>query len=199
MIKRIVTIIICTVGLSACYLPAKFDADIEIARNGFYKIDFAGYLARVPLYSKLHKNELSPAEEKEQVDIILRDLKRDESVVEASYYQKGHFKVVYKKQGDLLQSKMITILRRNEDLISLTFSKKNGTITVRGNHVRKQDANRLADMGLWMEGVLRLKTDAAVVSNNATTIKKGEGREQLLIWEIKGPFDPAPKAVLALR
>jgi hypothetical protein len=186
-------------ALGACYLPARFAAEVDVARTGFYSIDFVGYLAWVPLYEKLHNNEISPSEERKEVKRILTDLRRDDAVKEAEYYKKGHFKVVYRKTGDLLKTGMVTFIRRNEDMLTLTYSRRDRQIRLRGRELNKTDVERLVDMGLWVEGELRLKTGAPVLSQNAKRVEKSADGRQTLVWTIKSPYDPTPEAVLALR
>ena len=49
-----------------CYMPIRFDAEIEIRRNGFYDFKFDGYLASVDLYKGLKEGTISPEEEKKR-------------------------------------------------------------------------------------------------------------------------------------
>lgn len=187
-------------GVAACYLPARFAAEIEVSRQGFYTFDFAGYLVDVPLYMDLKDNKISRDEEKERVGKLEGNFKRNASVSKFSYYQKGHFKVEYKKSGDITETGMFVFYQRNENMISLQFDKETGNITVRGTYIKKQDADRIREAGLWIEGDLTLKTDARVLKHNATSIKKGsKPGEQILTWKITGPYDSGPKALLQLR
>ena len=39
--------------LSGCYLPLRFDAEIELSKRGYYSIIFDGYLVWVPFFDKL--------------------------------------------------------------------------------------------------------------------------------------------------
>ncbi len=55
--------------LTGCYLPVRFDAEIEITRYGTYNLIFDGYMVSVPLYDGLRKNDIKTAEEKEKVEV----------------------------------------------------------------------------------------------------------------------------------
>ena len=46
---------------------------------------------------------------------------------------------------------------------------------------------------------LRVKTDARVVSHNATSVTKNGARGQTYAWKIKSVFDPPPRLVIATR
>jgi len=203
MLKRIphVALLLAVTGiLSACYLPARFDAEIKFNRQGYYDIIFDGYLVHIPTYEALNKGEMTPAQEKEKVAIVTRDIKRSPSAKEFSYIKKGHFKIHWEKKGDLLQQRMITFLRRDKPLITLQYVRRTGLITMRGTSLKKADAKRLAEAGLNMQGEIRFKSDAKVISHNATKVveKKGQ-REVTYIWKINSLFGKAPKLEISVR
>ncbi len=200
MLKRTLLSLLLLPILSGCYLPARFDAEIELSRTGFYSLEFQGYMAEIGLYRAIKDKKLNAEEEAEKVEILKRDFTRDKSVKEFSYFKDGHFKVHYLKKGDITKTGMVTFVRRNENILSITSSPKTGTITIRGKYLKKNDIQRIIDMGLWMEGEVRVKTDAKVLNHNATTVTKGEGRrEQIFTWNINNPYAPAPKLELILR
>ncbi len=191
--------LVVTAILGGCYMPARFDAEIEITRHGFYNIIFDGYLVSVPLYDGLRKGKISPDEEKIKAANLKTDLTRDSAVKEFQYMKQGHFKVHWEKKGDLLRTKMVTFLRRNVNIISLKYVRTTGQITMAGTSVAPSQAKRLVAMGLNIVGELRLKTDANVVQHNATKVKKTKNRSKLYIWKLKSIFDPSPNLVISLR
>lgn len=185
--------------LSGCYVPASFDAEIEIDRTGFYKFKFDGYMAEVNLFNKVVKDFISPAEEAERVARLKTDLMRDSATKSFEYFKKGHFKILWEKQGDLLKSKMVTFLRRNENLISISYVKSKALVSIQGTSLSQVNAQRMVDSGLGLRGSLKVTTDAKVISHNATKVKKGEGRKKIYYWIIESPFDPSPKLSFNLR
>ena len=56
----------------------------------------------------------------------------------------------------------------NSVLFSISYLKDSGQVTMRGTMVKKNDAKRLTEMGLGIDGELRVKTDGRVVDHNAT-------------------------------
>ncbi len=186
--------------LSGCYLPLRFDAEIELSKRGYYSIIFDGYLAWVPFFDKLRKGKLSKKKERKESKRILKDLKRDSATKEAKYFKNGVFKVHWEKSGDLFRSPMVTFVRRNATLFSISYIKKSGQVTLRGTMVKKSDAQRLTDMGLGIDGELRVKTDGRVVKHNAAKETKVPGSNQkLYVWKVKSLFDRAPELVMVLR
>jgi hypothetical protein len=191
------TLLIVTLG--GCYVPASFDAEIEVGRTGFYKIKFDGYMAEVNLFNKVVKDNISPQEEEERVARLKTDLMRDTATKSFEYLEKGHFKILWEKQGDILRSKMVSFLRRNENMISIIYIKSKQMVTIQGTSISKVNAQRMIDAGLGFQGSLKVTTDAKVISHNATKVKKGEGRKKIYYWIITSPFDPSPKLSFNLR
>ncbi len=187
-------------ALGGCYFPVRFDAEIEISRYGTYSMIFDGYLVDVPLYDGLRKGKVSGLEERRKIELLKTDLTRDSSVKEFQYFKQGHFKVHWVKSGDLLRTGMVTFVRRNENILSLTYNKKKGIITVRSTPIARVTAKRLKEIGLDMQGQLRVKTDAPVVNHNAQkTVKDKKSGKRVYVWNIKSILDTPPKLVVVLR
>ena len=200
-VRFLASALVMALTLGGCYFPILFDIEIELDRSGYYSIIFDGYLAKVELYDAIRLNKITPAEEKERVAAVKTDLTRDSALKDFKYFKQGRFKVHWEKNGDLLRSKMVTFLRRNEKMLSLKYVKSNGLITMEGAAVPKSAYQQLADMGLNMQGQIRIITKARIVDHNATQVKgkiKGRG-EKTLTWKIKSITDATPRAVLSLR
>lgn len=189
-------------ALAACYLPVRFDAEIDLSKRGYYELLFDGYLVWVPFYDKLKKGEIQALRENEEAQKIIDDLTRDSATKEAKYFKNGVFKVNWQKSGDLFRDPMITFVRRNATLFSISYSKENQQVTMRGTMVKEVDAKRLTEMGLGIQGELRVKTDGQVLEHNATKESKisEDGRQKsLYVWKIASLSERAPKLVMVLR
>ena len=186
-----------TLLLTGCYLPVRYDAEIEITRYGTYKMTFDGYMVWLPLYDGLRKNEIKPAEEREKVEVVRRDLTRDSSTKRATYLRNGIFNVHWEKSGDLSEDPMVTFFRRNQAFLTLKFIRTTGELTVEAVSISDDQAQKLTAMGLGMEGQIRIKTQARVISNNANRIS--EDLDHFYIWDIRGLNTPLPRMVMSLR
>jgi hypothetical protein len=190
------------VMLNGCYLPIYFDSEIEITRQGYFKMIFDGYLAKVELYDKLRKNEITPTEEREQVEIIKTDFTRDTSTKIFEYKEKGRFRVNWTREGDLTQVKTVTFFRRNENMLGISYNSQTGLIAVNGRSMKRDVRQRLNDIGLAMRGEIRVITDAPVLRHNATTVKRNTSRGpnfKTYTWKIANIFTPTPSMSIALR
>lgn len=190
------------VTLSGCYMPIRFDVEIEISRAGYYNFIFDGYMAKVTLYDGIRKGEIGPAKEKEQADLIKTDFTRDSSTKEFEYLKQGHFKVHWEREGDLIKVKSVTFVRRNEYMFGISYNSKTGRIQAAGRSIARATKKQLNDIGLGMTGNIRIISDAKVVSHNATTVKKDKkrgGKTKIYTWKINNIFDPTPSLIIALR
>ena len=138
--------------LSSCYLPVRYDAEIDLSRTGYYDFYFDGYLAKVQLYQDLKDNKIDRDEEAEQVQLIKDDFARDPAASEFKYYEKGHFHINYKRSGDLLKTKTMTFYRRNEYMLGLAYNKNTGQITMLGKSLKRDIKDRLRAAGLDSSG-----------------------------------------------
>lgn len=184
--------------LSGCYLPASFDADLELSRTGHYKMSFDGFIVETGLYKEIRENTIDKAKIQEKVAVVLRDFKRDSSTKSVSHFGKGAFKVVWSKSGDIIRSREVTFFRRNENMLSISYNKNTGRIGLAGRYIQKKDGDRIQAMGLDVRGVIRIKTDAKVLSHNAQKTYK-EGAVTVYGWELKSVYDRAPKMEVVLR
>src|SRR3972149_1364822 len=77
-------------------------------------------------------------------------------------------------------------------MLSITFNEKQRTITLAGKYIKKDDAERIRQMGLNVQGVLKIKTDARVEAHNAPNVTK-EPAVSVYGWRLPSVTDPSPK------
>lgn len=187
--------------LASCYMPVRFDSEITIDRYGYYDLKFEGYLAEVGLYQGLVEGKITPEEEAEKVAVIERDFTRDKDTKEFAYFREGHFKIKWERAGDLLQSKTVTFIRRNELILQLKYVANSGYVVLEGKSIAKQNRDRLAQAGLNMQGQIRVKTDMPIKDSNATSTKKDpkDPRFTWLVWDIASIHSPSPRAIFIIE
>ncbi|MBT6860469.1 MAG: hypothetical protein HOA18_17035 [Rhodospirillaceae bacterium] len=195
---RSALLLVALLVLSGCYLPASFDAELELSRTGQYKMSFDGFIVETGLYNEIRLNKIDQEKIQEKIATILRDFKRDSSTKSVSHFGKGAFKVNWVKSGDIIRSRQVMFFRRNENMLSISFNKNTGRIGLAGRYIQKKDGDRIQAMGLDVKGVIRIKTDAKVLSHNAQKTFK-EGAVTVYFWELKSVYDRAPKMEVVLR
>ena len=195
-IRTLAAALLAVFTLASCYLPGSFDAEIELSRTGLYKMTFDGYIVHVPLYDDLRQNKLTKEQQDEKIAVVINDFKRDSDTKEVSYYGQGAFKVVWQTNGDITRTKNVTFFRRNENMLSILYDEKDGTITLQTKYIKKQDADRILAMGLNVQGVLRVKTDARIIKHNAQRVTK-DGLTTIYGFRMTSITDPAPRMQVA--
>lgn len=202
VLKPLAALVFLSVFLSGCYIPIRFDAEIELHRTGAFDMKFDGYLAKVELYKGIKERKIGPAEERKQIELIKTDFGRDPSVKEFKYIKQGHFKVNWHRNGDLIRSKSVSFFNStSEYIIGIRFNKKNRQITMSTKSVKKSAKKQLSDLGLDWSGKVRVFTDAKVLTHNATTVKKNKrlgGRFMTYTWDIKNIFAPTSNMIIQI-
>ena len=187
--------------LTSCYLPQRFDSEIEVDAAGYYSMIFDGYIVDVGLYEGLLNGSISEEQEAEKVAVLMRDLSRDTAMQNVEYYKQGHFRVTWERKGDLLKTKTVTFLRRNESMVSLKYVAGTGLVEVMGRSIRKADRQRLAEMGLGMQGEIRVKSPIPALDHNATEVIQDKNDEltKWYVWRIKNIFQSTPRLLLKIE
>ena len=90
---------------------------------------------------------------------------------------------------------MVTFMRRNAAFLTIQYSKKRYQIEVLGTSLSSAQKGRLREIGLDMVGEIRVKTNAKVVSHNAT--QKGT-TDKFYVWRINSMNGRSPKMVISL-
>lgn len=188
------------VFLAGCYMPIRFDAEIEVTRGGYYDFKFDGYVAKVELFKGLKEGKINPEEERKQIELIKTDFGRSPSVKEFKYLKMGHFKVNWERKGDLLKTKTVSFFNpTSEYMLGLQYNSKTHRISMSGKSLGSDAKKRLDKLGLGWSGKIRVFTDAKVLSHNATQVQKSKtkgGRFKVYMWDIKNIFAPTPKMTL---
>ena len=187
--------------LASCYLPQRFDSEIEVDAAGYYSMIFDGYIVDVGLYQGLLDGSINEEKEAEKVVVLLRDLSRDSAMQKVEYYKQGHFRVTWERKGDLLKTKTVTFLRRNESMISLKYVAGTGLVEMMGRSIGKADKQRLAESGLGMQGEIRVKSPIPALDHNASEVIQDKNDEltKWYVWRIKNIFQATPRLLLKIE
>ena len=202
LLKNLLLPVVLSAFLGGCYIPIRFDAEIEIHRTGAYDFKFDGYLAKVELYKDLKERKIDLAEEKKQAEIIKTDLSRDTRLKEFKHLKMGHFKVNWESKGDLIKTKSVSFINStSEYIVGVRFNKKTRRISMSGKSVKRDIKKQLDEPGLGWTGQIRVFTDAKVISHNATGVKKNKrlgGRYMTYTWVVENIFAPTPSLIIQI-
>lgn len=191
---RHLAVLVLTLALSSCYIPDKFKGELRLSRYGDYALSYEGDLIWAPILHEYAKGNITLDNEEEKNNNIYKDLVRDTAIRDLKRVGKGRFHVKYERLGRLKKVQLTSLLRRDARLISLK-SNEDGTIIIDANGVKASDAQRMAELGLGMEGEFRITTDARVLRHNATEVRPF-GQYRVYVWKIENALSPTPTLVV---
>lgn len=201
-LRPLFCLIVTAVTLSGCYLPARFDSEIELDRRGYYKVMFSGYVVDTRLYGELKNGKLSSAQEVEEVKKLKTDIERDPDASDFGYIKQGYFKMKWQREGDLLKAKSVTFLRRNEMIFTLAYNKETYLVNLLGRSLSTKQKDQIVQSGLNSSGELRVITDTRVISHNADEVKDFPARgprTKVYIYRIPNIYRATPQMQISLR
>lgn len=183
--------------LSSCYVPDQFRAEIRIARNGDYSIDYKGVLTWMPLYMDIVAGKYTQAGAQEKIEAIRRDLKRDDQFTSIRSIGRGQFDVAYRRTGNFVATPgMVSFVRRNARILNID-ARANGSVTVFAETPNIDKARPMAEAGLLVRGSLRVISNMRVMgaSNANATYKEPDGEWTVYDWILDGTAPTFPEIV----
>jgi hypothetical protein len=193
-LARTLPVLVLCLVLTSCYIPDKFKGELRISRYGDWALNYEGDVIYAPILHDYAEGKITPENETERHNNIYKDLVRDIAVKDLKRVGKGRFHLRYERMGRLGKVQLTSLLRRDARLISLK-SNEDGTIIIDANGVKASDAQRMAELGIGMQGEFRITTDANVVKHNANEVRPF-GNYRVYIWKIENPLSPTPTLVM---
>ncbi|PIW28612.1 MAG: hypothetical protein COW30_07145 [Rhodospirillales bacterium CG15_BIG_FIL_POST_REV_8_21_14_020_66_15] len=201
-LRPLLILLVAAVALAGCYLPARFDAEIELDRRGYYKVIFAGYMVDTRLYKDLKEGKVQGAQEVEEVKKLKADIERDPDASDFGYIKQGYFKLKWQREGDLLKAKSVTFLRRNEHILGIAYNKETRLVNILGRSLPKSQKDQIVQAGMNTTGELRVITDTKVISHNADEVKDFPARgprTKVYVFRIPNIYRATPQMQVSLR
>lgn len=196
--KAFLGFVICF-SLASCYVPDNFGSEIRITKDGSYGISFNGELIWAPLYGQLARGEMSPETAAEQIPQFMSALKEDKNFKSVTSLGKGRFDVRYDQRGRFDRTKMISFVRRNYRIFQIRAN-EDGKVSFFGSKSGATYADQLEASRLQTRGLLRIVTDAEVLSHNATSVRPAPMPGYAMYdWKVESFRQPAPKLILQLN
>ncbi len=200
--KTITSVVIAACLLGSCYMPMKFDIEVELTREGFYSMIFDGYIVKVAFYDEIRQKKIEATDIRTKAESFRKSLSLDPSVKSVKYIQQGVYQIHWEKTGDILQSKFVTFMQRNENMLSLKYVKTKGTVQLAGTSASQDQRKRVSEMGLDSSGQIRFITNAKIVGHNANRVidyaTRGP-RFMMYIWDIDSVFSPTPNLTVSMH
>ncbi|MEX2615659.1 MAG: hypothetical protein WD767_06155 [Alphaproteobacteria bacterium] len=194
MIIRVLSLLAILLLAGGCYVPAKFEADLNIDESGKFAFRYTGNLLAVPLLRKLSFGEVTQENLAENAAIYERDLARDSGFRKIEHLEGAIYGVEFDRQGDILREKTFSFVRSNAVFLAMK-RRRDGLIEVFGSRPPENLVDALIDYGFDVRGVFRIWTNAKVVSHNAPQSRE-EGSPRVYQWRIQSMRDTPPSLIL---
>jgi hypothetical protein len=185
--------------LASCYLPDRYEAEIRLTKDGGYGVTFIGQLTYAPLYGQIARGLITEEKAKDNDRMILEQLKRDTAFKEVSPLGRGRYQVRFEREGRFGGAmQMVNFATRNQAIFRVRTT-EDGLVQVNGSGQGQLYAARFEEIGLRIQGLLRIVTDAEVIEHNATFVRASvtPGFTQY-DWRIRNFRDPPPQFIARL-
>ncbi len=196
-LKRLIVVAM-LMPLTSCFVPDKYSTEIRLTKSGGYGISYVGELTWAPLYGQLTRGEIEPEAGAEQAAAFLAGLKADIYFESVTGLGSGRYKVRYDRQGQFTETQLLSFVRRNARIFQIRAS-EDGTVNFFGTGAGSNQADQLEAIGLRTEGLVRVVTDAEVLSHNAMSVKRSPTPGYTIYdWNMTSFRQPVPKLTLQL-
>jgi hypothetical protein len=194
LVRTAVVLLVTLFGLTSCYVPDRFRAELRLSRFGDWSISFDGDLLYGPMLHEYAENRVKPEEEADRLEHVMADLRRDPAIKYVKSAGRGRFNVRYERQGRIGREQLTAFVRRDARILMIK-SQRDNQIIVGAHALRPAEAEAMATGNINMTGEFRITTDASVIQNNATEIRQF-GAYRVYIWKIENSLSPMPKLVM---
>lgn len=210
--------------LAGCYLPNQFTLTMQIAPDGRYAMSYEGTLTQLPFLQRIGSGELQGDAIDEYVALYESELRRNSGFKEVTYLGKAEYQVQFERQGSLHEERQVSFPNRRGIILGLKrwspetaqgnidrfrqtghpalaalaqagFLRESHLMEVFGERLPAKMRQDLIANGFWIQGQIRIWTDAEVGYHNAQQVVPGS--PTLYIWDIEDLNAAPPHMILA--
>jgi hypothetical protein len=157
-------------GLTACWIPEKFNAKITVDKDGSYTFVYDGIITHAMAAAAYAEGSFSKKDEKEFEEEMTEEFQKDPDIKTAKYFY------FFSRENQIF-----SICRDND-----------GTVEITGTKLTEKDIKQLGEIKVTFDGELEVKTNAQVIEQNASSKPKLLGLIGCYKWRIKSIRDPRP-------
>jgi hypothetical protein len=192
--------IIALAALASCWLPEQFEAEIRFTSTGAFGVTYIGIMTYAPLFGQLARGDISPEDAERQIQQYITFLKGDSGFKDINSLGRGRFQVRYMKEGQFAGNRQSYNFISRQGAMFRLRTTEDAKIVLSGSGQARLYAQRFEEVGLKMQGLLRVVTDAEVIEHNATFVRASitPGFTQY-DWRIRSLRDPAPRLIARLK
>jgi hypothetical protein len=197
LLSKFIGILLLSLALSSCYLPHDFSIDIRITRNGEYALRYQGELIAVNLHKKIREQQLSEDELQKEIQVYIRDLKRDPAFSEIDYVNNGFFRVKYVYASTIQRQPYYNFLRGNNKIVTLSYHEDKQLLSIIGGKLQGSQKDIAIKENIKTQGKIRIITDLPVLKHNAN--QKLDTKTPSYIWNVSSISEPTPSILINMK
>lgn len=172
--------------LTACFIPEKFNAFVEVAPDASYDYRYSGTAVFALAAAEIKQTGALSPKIDEDLKAQAKAMTKDKSFRSAKYIGSGRYELVIegkKKPGESLS--LLEILSVQKD--------KDGIITISSPELKDKKLSEIASLGIKIDGTLDIKLpkNVEIISQNATSTPSFFGMFGAYSWKI-GKADQRP-------
>lgn len=197
LLRRLAALALPLALLGSCYLPNQFEAEVRISRYGSYSLTYTGILIYAPIFEDHKNGKLTDEQLKAKMDVLERDLRRDENFKEIKATGPAQFKVKFEKLGRIEGPMHFAFVRRSADVLTVRVL-SSGVLIVHGAPMTPEAVQRITETGMTIYGSLRVVTDIPperVLENNSHKTEE-VGISRIYSWKIVSAEQKMPKIAM---
>lgn len=182
--------------LTSCYIPDRYEAEIRLTKDGGFGVTFIGQLTYAPLFGQIARGQITPEKAAESDRLILEQLRRDDSFKEVNPLGKGRYQVRFEREGRFAGAMQMVNFATRQRAIFRIRTTEDGLVQMNGSGQGQLYADRFEEVGLSIQGMIRVVTDVEVLEHNATFVRASPtpGFTQY-DWRIRNFRDAPPKLI----
>lgn len=191
---RVLFFVLLIALLSGCWIPEKFDAKVEVNKDGSYKFTYDGTLTFALALAAAQKGALSAQDEaafKKEGDKI----SHEPGFKKVEYLGKGRYKVLVEKIGK--PGEPYFFMSKELKFFSI-LPQKDGVISIAAIHPDQKSIQELNSIGAKIDGTLTVTVanGAKVLKQNAQSEPSAFGLFGGYKWQIKSSDETPPLIVI---
>ncbi len=168
-----------TVLLSACLVPERFTAKIDVQPDASYTFQYSG--TAVHAFAAAQIKQTGALSEKDQIGLKREEEKLSKRPDVRRVLHKGNGKYELDIESKKKKGESLTML----DIFTVSTD-KDGVMTIASKEIREKGQRELEQLGIAIDGTLevRLPKNAEVISHNATSAPTFSGTVGIYSWKI---------------
>lgn len=147
-----------------CWWPEKFDATLEVNADKSYTFRYDGVLTFAPAVAEIRKSGRLDAGDEDDLRKAAAELAREPGFKSVSYLGEGRYRVLYEKSG--VVDRRVDLFGDSLRIVSLNPTSE-GIIIISGMSIDGNVRRELAEIGLGLDGTVRVLSGLRVLEQNA--------------------------------